>query len=447
MMVLDLVFDLWLVVVIFRPMLRAKQHNQLGIASKLVLLTLANLCFYLGVSGVLEHGIMWGLYSGLYVLLALVYSMARRVLPMFIERGVGYPVKLRNWAWIDRSAIYVFVLFLVADVFWRNVPVTAALAGLLFAAHALRLAGWYTGGIWNKPLLWVLYVGYGGATFGFLLKALAPFTSLPPSLALHAFALGGIGMITAGMMARISLGHTGRNIQQHSRLLAPAFAFLCAAYAARVAVADDRADALPAVAGHRAGGMDGRLCIARLGVCPDPGQTARRRDAGLIPARVTYIYRVKCRTWCHLCCPSTGLKPECTAHHTQLTLYAYENQTHCGYCWHLRLPHSMQPGYRATEPLEQQAQAALLSAKVLGRYSYRHIPLDDDLSVADIRQLPETAGWRQAVFPAGRHRSFRQCANQARRCDPQREPEHPVRHIQPVPAAHRGTLSSMRVRC
>ena len=234
MLLLDLLFDVWLVVAIFRPILRAKQHDQIGVASKLILLMLANLCFYLGVSGVLEQGVVWGLYSGLYVLLALIYSMARRVLPMFIERGVGYPVKLRNWVWIDRSAIYVFVLFLIADVFWRNVPVTAALAGLLFAAHAMRLAGWHTGGVWNKPLLWVIYVGYGGATFGFLLKALAPFTSLPPSLALHAFALGGVGIITAGMMARISLGHTGRNIQQHSRLLAPAFLSLCAAYVARV---------------------------------------------------------------------------------------------------------------------------------------------------------------------------------------------------------------------
>jgi uncharacterized protein involved in response to NO len=234
MMVLDLLFDLWLVVVIFRPLLRAKQHNQLGIASKVVLLMLANLCFYLGVSGVLEHGVMWGLYSGLYVLLALIYSMARRVLPMFIERGVGYPVKLRNWVWIDRSGIYAFLLFLIADVFWQNVPVTAALAGFLFVIHSIRLVGWHTRGIWNKPLLWVIYVGYGGATFGFLLKALAPFTFLPPSLALHAFALGGIGIITAGMMARISLGHTGRNIQKYSRLLAPAFISLCAAYVARV---------------------------------------------------------------------------------------------------------------------------------------------------------------------------------------------------------------------
>ncbi|MFZ5523669.1 MAG: NnrS family protein [Pseudomonadota bacterium] len=234
MLLLDLLFDLWLVVAIFSPILRAKQHQNIGIASKLALLMLANLGFYLGVSGVLEQGVAWGLYSGLYVLLALIYTMARRVLPFFIERGVGYPVALKNRVWIDRSSLYLFVLFLIADVFWRNVPVSAALAGLLFTIHTMRLAGWYTHGIWKKPLLWVLYLGYGGATFGFLIKALASFTSLSPSLALHAFAVGGIGLITAGMMARIALGHTGRDIQQHSRLLAPAFISLFAAWVARV---------------------------------------------------------------------------------------------------------------------------------------------------------------------------------------------------------------------
>lgn len=234
MALLDLTFDLWFIFAIFSPILRAKQHDQIGIASKIILLTLANLCFYLGVSGVLEQGIAWGLFSGLYVLLALVFSMARRVLPFFIERGVGYPVTLMNHKWIDRSGLYIFVLFILADVFWRNIPATAALAALLFSIHAMRLAGWYTRGIWKKPLLWVLYLGYGGATFGFLLKALAPFTSFPASLALHAFAVGGIGTITVGMMARIALGHTGRDIQRHSRLLAPIFISLFAAYVARV---------------------------------------------------------------------------------------------------------------------------------------------------------------------------------------------------------------------
>jgi len=36
--------------------------------------------------------------------------------------------------------------------------------------------------------------------------------NFPSSLALHAFAFGGIGMVTLGMMARVSLGHTGRSV-------------------------------------------------------------------------------------------------------------------------------------------------------------------------------------------------------------------------------------------
>lgn len=233
-LLLDMLFDLGLIVAIFSPILRAKQYQNLGIASKLMLLMLANLCFYLGVSGVLEQGILWGLYSGLYFLLALIFTMARRVLPFFIERGVGYPVKLINRVWIDRSSLVLFVLFLIADVFWQNVPAAAVLAAILFAIHTMRLIGWHAKGIWKKPLLWVLFAGYGGAIFGFLLKALAPFMPMPPSLALHAFALGGIGIITAGMMARISLGHTGRDIQKHSQLLAPIFVSLVMAYLARV---------------------------------------------------------------------------------------------------------------------------------------------------------------------------------------------------------------------
>jgi len=234
MMVMDLLFDLWLIFAIFGPILRAKQYDQIGIASKLVLLLLSNLVFYLGVTGRLDQGITWGLYSGLYFLLALVFTMARRVLPFFIERGVGHPVKLINRKWIDLSSLVLFVLFLLADVFWRNATAAAVLAALLFVTHVIRLRGWYDKGIWAKPLLWVLYLGYCGAVLGFLLKALVPFLPIPPDLAIHAFAVGGVGMVTAGMMARVALGHTGRDIQRHSRLLAPAFMFLLAAFLARV---------------------------------------------------------------------------------------------------------------------------------------------------------------------------------------------------------------------
>lgn len=234
MATLDGAFILFLSVALMQPIIRAKQKQQIGILAKIVLLMLGNALFYLGALGYLEQGIAWGLYTGLYLIVSLLFVMARRVLPFFIERGVGYPVTLKNWVWVDRASLVLLLLFLIAEVFLRWEGIAAVLAALLVAVHGVRLYGWHTPGIWRKPLLWVLFVGYAGAVFGFLLKALTPVLELSPYLAVHAFALGGISMMTVGMMARVALGHTGRNLQEAIKGLPLVFILLAAAFIARV---------------------------------------------------------------------------------------------------------------------------------------------------------------------------------------------------------------------
>ncbi len=49
---------------------------------------------------------------------------------------------------------------------------------------------------------------------GFLLMALLPLFNLSKPLAVHAFSVGGIGILTLSMMARVSLAHTGRNVKK-----------------------------------------------------------------------------------------------------------------------------------------------------------------------------------------------------------------------------------------
>jgi len=231
---LDGAFNLLLCVALALPIIRAKQKQQIGILAKMALLTLGNALFYLGALGYLEQGIAWGLYTGLYLIISLIFVMARRVMPFFIERGVGYPVTLKNWVWVDRASLVLLLLFLIAEVFLRWEGIAALLAALLVVVHGVRLYGWHTPGIWRKPLLWVLFVGYAGAVFGFLLKALTPVLGLAPTLAVHAFAVGGIGIMTVGMMARIALGHTGRSIQEPIEGLRFVFILLAAAFIARV---------------------------------------------------------------------------------------------------------------------------------------------------------------------------------------------------------------------
>jgi len=84
---------------------------------------------------------------------------------------------------------------------------------------SLRLHGWYSAGIWRKSLLWILYIAYAWITAAFGLKAAGLWLSINPMLTIHAFTFGGIGLMTLGMMARVALGHTGRNVFEPPTIL------------------------------------------------------------------------------------------------------------------------------------------------------------------------------------------------------------------------------------
>jgi uncharacterized protein involved in response to NO len=222
----DSLFSTLLLIAIARPVIKTRQWRQTGILSKVALLPCANLLFYAGVLGYFPQGVRAGLYSGLYLIVALILVMARRVLPFFIEKDVGYFVQLTNRRWLDIAGLLAFFLFWIADIRQPDSLPAAVLSGLLFILHTFRMAGWYTPGIWQRPLLWSLYGGYGFLVIGFALKAAVPIIGVSPLLALHAFAYGGIGLFTLGMMTRVSIAHTGRDILAPRPILFWMFAVL-----------------------------------------------------------------------------------------------------------------------------------------------------------------------------------------------------------------------------
>ena len=69
---------------------------------------------------------------------------------------------------------------------------------------------------------------------GFLLYALLYFGWFNLFVPIHSVAVGGIGMLTLSMMARVSLGHTGRNIHTPPGAVRIAFITLLLASVLRV---------------------------------------------------------------------------------------------------------------------------------------------------------------------------------------------------------------------
>lgn len=224
--VFDILFLIGFILAVLHPIVKAKQWRQLAIVTKLVLILAANILYYLGVFNVVNQGISWGLYSAVYFEMALIFTLARRVMPFFIERGVPEDVILKNWRFIDASSLLFLAALWISDVFLKIDILVALLALVLTAIHSIRLWGWHTRGIWKTPLLWVLFLGYSFFALGFALKAINYFSLFSNTIPLHAFTYGGIGMVTMGMVSRVSLGHTGRNIMQPPKVVSWVFASL-----------------------------------------------------------------------------------------------------------------------------------------------------------------------------------------------------------------------------
>jgi len=231
----DLIFALGGLYGVAKPVFAVKQWRQMGLVSKMALLAIGQVLFILGLTQTLASGILWSLYLGIFIVIAIVLTIGRRVMPFFTEKGVGYPFTPKNSALLDRACLLTFTAFFLLKVFtpWHGAASVFAFATAV--CNAWRLAGWYTYGIWRRPLLWSMYLSFAGMIFGFFLFASQLFwTKVSDSLAVHALTFSGIGLLTLSMMARVSLGHSGRSIHEPPRVAVVALYLLCVGFVFRV---------------------------------------------------------------------------------------------------------------------------------------------------------------------------------------------------------------------
>lgn len=231
---------------VIRAVWAARQKRQIGIIAKMLLLWLAHTIFYFGVITNQVHTQQLALHLALYLIIAVVFTIARRVLPFFITKGVavdkdgkpnGLDITLKNSVCLDRLSLIGLAGFVVFDLLVAMPKIAGAFALLCAIANILRLKNWHHSAIWQKPLLWSLWIAFIGMTASLLIFAIYPFVSTSVnwhSLGLHGLALFGIGLMTLAMMARVSLGHTGRSIHQPPSTVKVIFALMISATLARL---------------------------------------------------------------------------------------------------------------------------------------------------------------------------------------------------------------------
>jgi len=211
--VVDLAFLAVLAMVVVREVALGRNQRNYKVAAILLVLFAANAAFHLEAAAGIGEG--YGIRGGIGATIMLIVLIGGRVVPSFTR---AYLVKLggdRLPAPFGRFDVVAAIVAGITLFLWVAAPghpltgLVAILAGLV---HFGRLGRWRGERTVGEPLLLVLHVAYLFVPVGFLLVGIALFRpdTVPQSAAIHAWTAGAIGMMTLSVMARASLGHTGR---------------------------------------------------------------------------------------------------------------------------------------------------------------------------------------------------------------------------------------------
>ncbi|MFM5511032.1 NnrS family protein [Aeromonas rivipollensis] len=219
LMVLDLAWLPLCAWFLAKPVIMTRQWRNLFFVPLLLILTLLN-----GASWLWRDD--WSTVEHLLITTVLLFTtliavMGGRVIPFFTARGTGQE-KAPPSPWLERGALaslwLILLLWLLPDS-WINslymVPLYIVAAGL----HLCRQLRWRPGTTLAQPLLWSLHLAYLFIPLGLLaLAAQAAGLPLSLSLASHLLSAGCMGTMILGMIARVSLGHSGRALHVGRRI-------------------------------------------------------------------------------------------------------------------------------------------------------------------------------------------------------------------------------------
>lgn len=215
--IIDLAFLPVLAVVGTRMLIIARNRRNIPIIAVLLAMAAGNALMYAAATGWAPSFGRTSQLLGLDLIGLLIAIIGGRITPAFtrnwLNRRGDDGGTVRSWWWLEHGALVSLVVLACIDVAAPGSYWVAATAGLAALIHAVRLAGWQGWRTLPDGLVWILHLGYAWLPLGLALRALAAADAgVTTSAWIHALGAGAMGTMILGVMARVSVAHTGRSL-------------------------------------------------------------------------------------------------------------------------------------------------------------------------------------------------------------------------------------------
>ncbi|WP_407333191.1 NnrS family protein [Enterovibrio sp. 27052020O] len=210
-----------------------KRWRNLFFIPMLLVAASANLASYATVKGMppFSANALW--QAMLWWFMILISIMGGRVIPFFTAKRFQLEAP-KPMLWLEVLAILPLVMLAVIS-FFPLVPAwfIASLLWVSGVAQLVRLYRWQGIKTHSEPLVWSLHLFYLALPIGLIAKVVFLGNAWVSHSLIHIFAMGTLAGVVLAMIARVSMGHTGRAIYKGPLFT---FAYLALALATLVRV-------------------------------------------------------------------------------------------------------------------------------------------------------------------------------------------------------------------
>jgi uncharacterized protein involved in response to NO len=201
------------------PILRSRKPRNFPVIGVLALLAAANAAIHYGTIHFDPVAQRAGMYGAVYLVVMLMLIISGRIVPLFTRNflkrhGIAAAVKVETNRTVGAVGITVATIAMLLDLVAPNHRAGAWMALGAAALLLARMSTWQSRSIAREPMLWILHLGHAWIAVGFACRgASLLWGGFFGAAALHAFTAGAMGTLILGVMCRVALGHSGREVE------------------------------------------------------------------------------------------------------------------------------------------------------------------------------------------------------------------------------------------